>query len=404
MIPIPDKILCKMTVLAGAKSAISNEPVEIFTQSRIDFLARLSRRLLTDASSKAVPEVVTFAYWCRQSNLERLRLSYLKDDRLRMGLGLSFHICPSNVPINFAFSMAFGLLSGNSCVLRLPSKPSAVVDILVKAIQKQLDDSDADKLYENLALLRFERDDETIQYWMSVSDGRIVWGGDETVAHMRSFPSKPRSREVAFADRYSLCLLNAISILQMEEITFNKFCNNLFNDIYLMDQAACSSPQLIAWIGNSTDIQLAQSKLWPEVVKIANNKYSMHAVQVMDKFVQACRAVIAEPHLSDLERHDNVLYRMVLSAVDESQDTRRGYFGTIHEVLLPELDALAPIVNERYQTMTVQGVDQSTIREWLIRHRLRGIDRIVPVGRALDMNVLWDGFDLIGSLSRIIDI
>lgn len=393
-----------MTVLAGAKSAISNEPVEIFTQSRIDFLARLSRRLLTDASSKAVPEVVTFAYWCRQSNLERLRLSYLKDDRLRMGLGLSFHICPSNVPINFAFSMAFGLLSGNSCVLRLPSKPSAVVDILVKAIQKQLDDSDADKLYENLALLRFERDDETIQYWMSVSDGRIVWGGDETVAHMRSFPSKPRSREVAFADRYSLCLLNAISILQMEEITFNKFCNNLFNDIYLMDQAACSSPQLIAWIGNSTDIQLAQSKLWPEVVKIANNKYSMHAVQVMDKFVQACRAVIAEPHLSDLERHDNVLYRMVLSAVDESQDTRRGYFGTIHEVLLPELDALAPIVNERYQTMTVQGVDQSTIREWLIRHRLRGIDRIVPVGRALDMNVLWDGFDLIGSLSRIIDI
>ena len=159
-----------MTVLAGAKSAISNEPVEIFTQSRIDFLASLSRRLLTDASSKAVPEVVTFAYWCRQSNLERLRLSYLKDDRLRMGLGLSFHICPSNVPINFAFSMAFGLLSGNSCVLRLPSKPSAVVDILVKAIQKQLDDSDADKLYENLALLRFERDDETIQYWMSVLD------------------------------------------------------------------------------------------------------------------------------------------------------------------------------------------------------------------------------------------
>ena len=33
---------------------------------------------------------------------------------------------------------------------------------------------------------------------------------------------------------------------------------------------------------------------------------------------------------------------------------------------------------------------------------LRGIDRVVPVGRALDMDIVWDGYDLIGSLSRLI--
>ena len=32
-----------------------------------------------------------------------------------------------------------------------------------------------------------------------------------------------------------------------------------------------------------------------------------------------------------------------------------------------------------------------------------GVDRIVPIGRALDMSFIWDGKDLIYSLSRIVD-
>jgi len=35
---------------------------------------------------------------------------------------------------------------------------------------------------------------------------------------------------------------------------------------------------------------------------------------------------------------------------------------------------------------------------------LSGIDRIVPVGKALDMDVTWDGYDIVRSLSRVIDV
>jgi hypothetical protein len=31
---------------------------------------------------------------------------------------------------------------------------------------------------------------------------------------------------------------------------------------------------------------------------------------------------------------------------------------------------------------------------------LRGIDRVVPVGRAIDMGLVWDGYDIVTSLSR----
>jgi hypothetical protein len=236
-------------VLAGSSESITNSPVEIFNDARIEFLSELSCRLLANSLAKTLPDVATFAFWCRRSNLKKMRDSYLKNDVLRMGLGLTFHICPANVPINFAFSMAFGLLSGNSCVLRLPSKATPTVDVLVSEISAQLDDPQFKILSEALTLLRFERDDEIVSYWMSVADGRVVWGGDATVAHMRKFPSKSRSREVAFSDRYSLCVIDPKSVIQMQEKKLMQFCNDLFNDIYLMDQAACSSPQLIVLIG-----------------------------------------------------------------------------------------------------------------------------------------------------------
>ena len=404
MIHIPGNVSLKTTVLAGSLTKISNKPVETFNESRVQFLAQLSRCLLAHQASKTLPDVVTFAYWCRRANLMRLRALYSDDHGLRMGLGLTFHICPANVPVNFAFSMAFGLLSGNTCVLRLPSKASATADVLVQTIKTLLDEPRHLALREALALVQYERDDDISKFWMSEADGRIVWGGDSTVTHMRAFPCKPRSREVAFSDRYSLCVLNPVSILEMDECGFKQFCKDLFNDIYLMDQAACSSPQLIAWIGNQTDAHQAQARLWPEIVQIVEQKHALQAVQVMDKFVQACRSALTGSHVQVVERHENLLYRVELAGLDLHQDAYRGYFGTVHEVVLPHLNDLAPIVNERYQTLTAQGIDNAFIREWIVRHQLRGIDRVVPVGRALDMNIVWDGYDMVGSLSRIIDI
>jgi hypothetical protein len=403
VIHIPDDVLVKTTVFAGSLTKISNKPVEIFNESRIEFLVQLSRCLLANQASKTLPDVVTFAYWCRQANLMRLRALYCHDQRLRMGLGLTFHICPANVPVNFAFSMAFGLLSGNTCVLRLPSKASATTDVLVQTITTLLDDPRHLALRQALALVQYERDDDISKFWMSEADGRIVWGGDSTVTHMRAFPCKPRSREVAFSDRYSLCVLNPVSILEMDDRSFKQFCKGLFNDIYLMDQAACSSPQLIAWIGNQADAHHAQTRLWPAIVQIVEQKYALQAVQVMDKFVQACRSALTVTQVQVVERHENLLYRVGLDGLDLNQDAYRGYFGTVHEVVLRCLDELAPIVNERYQTLTLQGIEKAFIREWIVRNQLRGIDRIVPVGRALDMNIIWDGYDVIYSMSRVID-
>lgn len=78
-----------------------------------------------------------------------------------------------------------------------------------------------------------------------------------------------------------------------------------------------------------------------------------------------------------------------------------GYF---YEYNLKSLRDLENIVTEKYQTITYFGIDPNQIQDFVINSRLRGIDRIVPVGKALDISAVWDGFDLVIMLSRIVHV
>ena len=42
--------------------------------------------------------------------------------------------------------------------------------------------------------------------------------------------------------------------------------------------------------------------------------------------------------------------------------------------------------------------------KWLIATNVRGVDRIVPIGKAMDIDVIWDGFDLVRVIARIMKV
>jgi hypothetical protein len=98
------------------------------------------------------------------------------------------------------------------------------------------------------------------------------------------------------------------------------------------------------------------------------------------------------------------LYRVELDGLSVHQDQCRGYFGTIHEISLKKIDLLKDVVNEKYQTLTYFGLSKDNVAEVIKKMGFRGIDRIVPVGRALDMGFIWDGYDMINSFSRVISV
>ena len=71
---------------------------------------------------------------------------------------------------------------------------------------------------------------------------------------------------------------------------------------------------------------------------------------------------------------------------------------------MKNINEISHIINNKYQTLTYFGIDKSELINFVLENSLLGIDRIVPIGQAMDMGVIWDGYDVVKALSRIIDV
>ena len=85
-------------------------PYKIFDKKIVNFLNEISNRILKSKKYNQYTDLATFAFWCRKKNIEALSNTY-SSSNLILGRGCVLHICPSNVPMNFAYSLAFGLIS-----------------------------------------------------------------------------------------------------------------------------------------------------------------------------------------------------------------------------------------------------------------------------------------------------
>ena len=139
------EVLDRLTYLAGSREAAEEmacvPALKPFDSRVTDFLDGLSRTLMREPRSRTYPDVATFAFWIRRGSTENLRKHHEKADRnIRLGRGMAFHIAPSNVPVNFAYSLAAGLLTGNRNMVRIPTKDFPQTDIICQAVNRTLEE------------------------------------------------------------------------------------------------------------------------------------------------------------------------------------------------------------------------------------------------------------------------
>ncbi len=387
-------------VVGGSEEAV--RPFPPFDDLQIEFLNSVSLHLRADPRAKQYPDVITFAFWCRRGNIIRIRDEFL-DGRSRLGLGAVFHVAPSNVPINFAFSYVFGLLAGNSNYVRLPSRGFPQIDIICNALNSVLKITEFKPIKSLTHFFRYEHQKEITAEISAKCQGRVIWGGDETIQEIRKSPIHIRGVEIAFADRYSFCCLGASQLLALSESDFDRLVFGFYNDTYLMDQNACSSPHLIVWVGKFNDVVNSQRKFWNRLELIIQQRYRISAKAVVEKQLLFCKNAIELQDIRKVHIHNTSLFRVELGLLPERVDTMRGNCGYFYEFQAEDLDDIFSIVNSSYQTLTYAGLDKSLLLNLILSKRLIGIDRVVPVGSALDIGVVWDGRHMINSLSRIIE-
>lgn len=393
----------KIQICLGSQQILermSELPAELpFAPARIEFLNQVSGMLLASREAKRYPDVVTFAFWIRKANVLRKRDEVMQEGKFRMGRGLVFHIAPSNVAVNYAYSFAVSFLLGNANIVRLPSKEFPQTDIINQAIRKVLEERGGG-LENTMAFVRYSRSKEINDYFSQNCNVRIVWGGDETIREIRKSELPPRGEELTFADRYSICVIDGGTYISIPDKA--RVAQDFYNDTYLSDQNACSSPRLVCWTGQKDEVERARTVFWEELWKIAAEKYHPQPVQFMDKLVNACLAAVEISGIRVVKMKDNLITRIELESITSQIQERRGHSGFFYECYLNEAVELAPVCGEKLQTIACLGC-----KEWLmplIGSGVKGIDRVVSIGDTMDFDFVWDGYDLVERLSREISI
>ncbi len=257
--------------------------------------------------------------------------------------------------------------------------------------------ADYPDIEKRTALIRYPADEKISAEYSKISDARMIWGGDQTIAIMRKLPTRPRCVDICFPDRYSICILDGEKILSADEQTMARLAEGFYVDTYLMDQNACSSPQMIYWVNDSPR---ARDKFWQKIHQLAKEEYTLQDALSVEKYVGVCRNSIECDMIKNAILKDNLLYRLQLSVISPLVETLRGKGGSFYEYTLTDFKELYSIITDKYQTITYFGIDNEKLKKDIVSLGLRGIDRIVPIGKAMDIDVFWDGHDLVSELSR----
>ncbi len=380
---------------------IKSEKADIvFSENTINYLNALSKSILKDPQSKLYPDVVTFAFFCRRANIDKIRNDY-SNECFRIGRGVVFHIAPSNVPINFAFSMVAGLLSGNKNIVKVSSKQFVQVEIIVRHLLLLADQKLFLDVSSRLAIIRYDRSSKATEFFSSFCDVRIIWGGDDTITQIRQNIIPSRSFDITFANRYSLAVINADELINEKNI--DGIVNGFYNDTYLFDQNACSAPHLIIWIGNNDNVHKAKYFFWNKLETLVDNKYDFKNVLAIDKEVAFYRQAISMP-IKKNSMNNNKLYRVEINMLRNNIEDFKCIGGYFTEYTANELDEIAPIIKNNFQTLAYYGLDKKIITNFLLKHKPQGIDRFVKIGLTTQFSLNWDGYDLISSLSRTVQI
>ncbi len=130
----------------------------------------------------------------------------------------------------------------------------------------------------------------------------------------------------------------------------------------------------------------------------------MQTIQYVDKLVAQCSAAI-DGTLQHIRATGSNL--VSVAGMNQLQLPASALLhiggGLFWEARLPALSDLAPLLNSRSQTISSFGIAREVWANW-VQDEAAEIDRIVPLGQALQFDTVWDGQDLLRAFTRLVAI
>ena len=396
------KILTNNTVSLEEYLTINsrNSP---FNDRIVGFISAFTKNILSNKELRQYPDIISLAFWMRDKNIQDLKMQFFDRYPNRVACGTACHFAPSNVDTIFIYSLFISLLLGNKNVVRVSFKNSEEKNILIDEVNNTIQNGFEDIL-NYLIIVTYPHNENITRGISKKSDLRVIWGGDNAVKEISRIQLPTTSNEIKFANKYSLAVVKASEIALLKKNACRDLAAKLANDIYWFGQQGCSSPKTILWYNDIKDTDLEQVKncFYQELVEVAKSKF-IHEIQDSDYInkIVACDEMAVKVKEGRIIESAGLLTRFVVDD-DNGHNFIRSLncgSGLILEMDIKDLNVLTRLMDRTTQTITYFGFDKNEISCVFDQNNIYP-DRLVPIGKALEFSTIWDGYDLLVSMTR----
>ncbi|HEX7063583.1 MAG TPA: acyl-CoA reductase, partial [Bacillales bacterium] len=103
-------------------------------------------------------------------------------------------------------------------------------------------------------------------------------------------------------------------------------------------------------------------------------------------------------------QHETEFSRVGITGLSQDLREQHSGGGLFLERAVEDIREIAPSLQDKDQTVSYFGFTKKELIRFIDAMQSRGVDRIVPVGQALDFNGVWDGYRLLHYFTREITI
>ena len=371
-----------------------------FAPERIALIGELSARLLADRRIIEQPALAYFAHWTRRGALRDLVARFnatVPAGALAAPRGLALHFPPRNVETILLFSWVMSYLVGNANVVRLPSERGAAVIKAIDLLVAALSEAEGADLF-----IQYPADDWVSQALSRSSDVRVVWGGDGKIRAFESLPLRNGGKSIWFGDRYSYAVILGQALMGATADEIAELARNLAVDIFTFDQMGCSSPHKIYIVGHSDTHGRAVATLISAVDCAARRHGTKIPPSHMVLKLTEAMALAGTERGAVVPKLSGELMSVVFPNIRGTEDRVGGGFIVVE--FITDIATLIGRVRPTHQTLTYYGFTKAELTDFAQAATLAGLSRIVPIGKALDFDAVWDGYELFRELTRTVRI
>jgi len=367
----------------------------------LDLFHEYSKNLIKSTEVNKIEGIAFLSSWLKRNNFSQLVAKNFKDpdylehfigDKKRIRAqprGIACHWIAGNVPTLGLFSLFQSMFVGNANILRIPPKSHETIISLLQVFADTGIDSGltGSTLLNSVGILYYDKSNTAANIELSdIADIRIVWGGESAVKSITGLPKKAHCEDIIFGPKYSFAVFDKDATISKN---FTRYLRFLVSDIFLFDQAACTSPHVVFFEKGLKKLD----EVIADLVKSLERAAKQFPKVDIDQFITSKIINMRAQYALDLDKKvicptENDWTILVNNQIqlEEPIESRTIFVKEVDSVM-----QIVPLITRKIQTIGCAIEDKDKLEKFADEVTFRGVSRCVNLGQMHLFDSPWDG-------------